>query len=218
MATVYDYAKFFIKKGADSTPNTFDGNMKLQKLLVMANLINIALHGSTLFNDEILAFKNGCVVEKVRLRYKNDYYDFKHDSDSFQPDFTQQEYEVLNLTLSIFGGANAKELSKVNHEFTFWSEAYENGWDHERDYHDKAKSVVNIFAHPADIEKMREIIEAHKQANAERVAVEQINGVKFLYDGFEITDKMLEKLEAFSETAEDTAYSVYYDNGELVIY
>lgn len=30
MRDVYDFAKFFIKSGADFTPNTYDGNMKLQ--------------------------------------------------------------------------------------------------------------------------------------------------------------------------------------------
>ena len=33
MRDVYDFARFFIKNGADSKPNTYDGNMKLQKLL-----------------------------------------------------------------------------------------------------------------------------------------------------------------------------------------
>ena len=73
MRDVYDFAKYFIKKGADSLPNTYDGNMKLQKLLTFADLISIAKYGKPLFNDPVLAFKNGCVVEKVRQRYKNDY-------------------------------------------------------------------------------------------------------------------------------------------------
>ena len=33
MRDVFDFAKFFIKNGADSMPNTYDGNMKLQKLV-----------------------------------------------------------------------------------------------------------------------------------------------------------------------------------------
>ena len=73
MRDVYDFAKYFIKNGADSKPNTYDGNMKLQKLLVLSDLANIAENGKLLFPDPVLAFQNGCVVEKVRLRYKNDY-------------------------------------------------------------------------------------------------------------------------------------------------
>ena len=88
MRDVYDFAKFFIKNGADSTPDTYDGNMKLQKLLVLADLASISEFGEPLFNDEILAFENGCVIEKVRLRYKNDYSEFKQESVDFQPDFS----------------------------------------------------------------------------------------------------------------------------------
>ena len=59
MKDVYDYAKYFIKNGADTMPNTYDGNMKLQKLLVLADLANIAEYGEPLFSEQVLAFKNG---------------------------------------------------------------------------------------------------------------------------------------------------------------
>ena len=88
MRDAYDFAKYFIKNGYDSNPNTYDGNMKLQKMLTFANAISLAEYGKPLFNDKILAFTNGCVVEKVRLRYRNDYKGLKRDSDVFQPDFT----------------------------------------------------------------------------------------------------------------------------------
>ena len=68
MRDVYDFAKFFIKNGADSRPNTYDGNMKLQKLLVLADLASIAEYGEPLFNDQVLAFKNGCVVKMIIWR------------------------------------------------------------------------------------------------------------------------------------------------------
>ena len=42
MGKALDYAKYFIKGGFDSNPNTYDGNMKLNKLLVFADLISMA--------------------------------------------------------------------------------------------------------------------------------------------------------------------------------
>jgi len=113
MRDVDDFAKFFIKNGADSVPNTYDGNMKLQKLLVLSNLASISEFGEPLFNNEILAFENGCVIEKVRLRYKNDYSGFKRDSMDFQPDFSEHETYILNLIMNIFGTASARELSEI---------------------------------------------------------------------------------------------------------
>lgn len=217
MRDVYDFAKYFMKNGADSKPNTYDGNMKLQKLLVLADLANIAEYGEPLFEDQVLAFKNGCVVEKVRLRYKNDYFAFKHDSDAYQPDFTQREYEVLKLILEIFGSASAKELSEINHTFNFWKLAFDNGTS-STGYHDKEQSVVDMMSQVDDVNRMKEIISAYRETAGDVSACETINGVTFFYDGFALTDDMIDQLESFSLSADDDTYSVYLDNGRLVIY
>lgn len=217
MRDVYDFARFFIKNGADSMPNTYDGNMKLQKMLVLADLANIAEYGEPLFGDQVLAFKNGCVVEKVRLRYKNDYIGFKHDSDMYQPDFSEREYNVLNLVMDIFGGASAKELSEINHTFDFWRLAFKNGIS-STGYHNKERSVVDMMSQEGDINRMREIISAYRDSANDATASEIINGVTFYYDGFALTDDMIDQLESFSLSADDDTYSVYLDNGRLVIY
>lgn len=217
MRDVFDFAKFFIKNGADSMPNTYDGNMKLQKLLVFADLVNIAEYGEPLFNDQVLAFKNGCVVEKVRLRYKNDYAALKRDSDLYQPDFSEREYEVLKLVMDIFGSASAKELSDINHTFDFWKTAFDNGTSC-TGYHNKEMSVVDMMSQNADVERMREIISAYRETASDTAKCEIINGVTFYYDGFALTDDMIDRLESFSLSAEDDTYSVYVDNGRLVIY
>ncbi len=217
MRDVYDYAKYYIKNGADSMPNTFDGNMKLQKLLVFTNLVNIAEHGKPLFDNQILAFKNGCVVEKIRLRYKNDYAMFKKDSEIFQPDFSEEEYETLKIVMDIFGGASARELSEINHTFDFWKIALKNGTT-ETGYHDKSASVVDIISQTADIERMKEIIAAYKEAAKESSVYEIINGIKFYYDDIILTDDIIEQLETFSLRAEDDTYSVYMDGGKLMIF
>lgn len=217
MRDVYDFAKFFIKNGADSTPNTYDGNMKLQKLLVLADLVNIAEYGEPLFDDHVLAFRNGCVVEKVRLRYKNDYVAFKRDSESYQPDFSEREYEVLNLVMEIFGRASAKELSDINHTFNFWKVAFDNGTNN-AGYHNKEMSIVDMMSQHSDLERMHEIISAYRETSSDVVASEIVNGVTFYFDGFTLTDDMMDQLESFSLSADDDTYSVYLDNGRLVIY
>ncbi len=217
MRDVYDFAKFFIKNGADSMPNTYDGNMKLQKLLVLADLANIAEFGEPLFDDQVLAFKNGCVVEKIRLRYKNDYIGFKRDSDVYQPDFSEKEYEILKLIIDIFGNATARELSEINHTFDFWKVAFQNGTDNSG-YHNKNLSVVDMMSQTEDINRMKEIISAYKEAANDVAASEIINGVTFYYDGLVLTDEIIDQLENFSLSAEDDIYSVYLDNGRLVIY
>lgn len=217
MRDIYDYAKYFMKNGADSMPDTYDGNMKLQKLLVLADLVNIAENGKPLFGDRVLAFKNGCVIEKVRLRYKNDYSGLKRDSEMYQPDFSEKEYDVLNLTLEIFGGSSARELSEINHTFEFWKVAYDRGTN-EAGYHDKERSVVDMVSQERDIKRMQEIISAYRETMDETTESETINGITFYIDGLRLTDDLIEQLEVFSLSAEDDSYSVYMDEGRLVIY
>lgn len=65
---------------------------------------------------------------------------------------------------------------------------------------------------------MREIISAYKETANNATASEIINGVTFYYDGFTLTDDMIDQLESFSLSADDDTYSVYVDNGRLVIY
>ena len=195
MRDVYDVAKYFIKNDADSFPNTYEGNMKLQSLLVFANMINFAKYGELLF-DDVLPIKDDCVVEKVRLRY---------ESDKFEQDFSDSEYTVLNMVMSIFKSASAKELSEITHTFNFWKET---------DCTYKSKSIL----HDEDIDRMKEIVHAYQESSNDVMARKIINGISFYYNGFQLTDEIIEELKSFTLNADDDSFTVYLDDGSLVIY
>jgi len=215
MADVFDYAKYFIKRNLDNNRNTFDGNMKLQKLLVFANLISLAERDAPLFDDEVLAFQHGCVVEKVRLRYKNDFEYFVREAYEFAPAFTQEEYDILNLDIAIFGSLSAKELSDANHTFDFWKTAYQNS----AGYKSKSKSVVTVVAMRGDVGKMRDVIAAFRKSQNDNQARETINGIDFYYtpSDFTLTDDVIDELYEFSLLADEQSYSVYADGEGIVI-
>lgn len=217
MRDVSDFAKFFIKNGADSEPNTYDGNMKLQKLLVLADMAYMAQYQRPLFNDEILAFENGLVVEKIRLRYRNDYFGLKLDSDRFNPDFEENEYETLNAVMGVYGHLSAEKLSDLNHQFKSWKQAYQNG-TLQGGYHDKKKSVVKFELFPEDVEAVGRAIRAYKETRKTTSRYEVINGVTFYYDDMTMTDELISELEKFSKVCDDDAYSICQDEGRLVIY
>lgn len=217
MRDVYDFAKFFIKSGADSMPNTYDGNMKLQKMLVLSDMVHLAQCKQPLFGDDILAFENGLVVEKVRLRYRNDYFSFKADSEKFNPDFNEEEYETLNAVIGVYGHLTARELSDLNHSFHSWQYAYQNGTA-ENGYHDKKKSVVDFRAFPEDIEAVARAVRAYKETQKNAPRYEVVNGVTFYYDDMVMTDEIISELEKFSQVCEDDAYSICIDDGRLVIF
>jgi len=219
MRDVYEYAKYFIKNKLDTNPNTYDGNMKLQKLLFFANMISLANHDKLLFEEPICAFKNGCVIEKVRQRYKSDYRSFYNDSLNFDPDFNSDEYDILSDTMSIFGKLSARELSEINHSYDFWNKSYSNSIS-PNGYKCKEDSVVNLNDMKAEVRKMKLILDAYHRNKTSDQSSETVNGIVFYYDpkDVEITEEILDELYDFSLSADDDSYTLYIDNGELVIY
>jgi len=213
-----DFAKYFMKRGLDTEKNTYDGNMKLQKLLFFADLICLSEKGRLLFSDPVSAFSNGCVVENVRLRYKNDYDELFKESCCFESNFTQDEYDVLKLTTDIFGGLSAKELSDLSHSFNFWKVAYERSKS-ASGFKDKRMAEITVDEMMSELDKIKAVIDSYRDNEVNRAFKEVVNGVKFYYDpAIDMTDDVFEQLESFAANAEDKAYSVYLDNGELVIY
>ena len=217
MRDVYDIAKYFIKNHIDSNPNTYDGNMKLQKMLVLADMAYLSQYQQVLFDDDILAFKNGMVVEKIRLRYRNDYLGFKSDSEKFNPDFSAEEYEILNDVIGVFGHLSAKELSDLNHSFYSWKQAYKNGVM-ANNYHSKENSVVDFRAFPDDIELVGRAISAYRETKRNIPKYEVVNGITFYYDNLLMNDDIISELEKFSQVCDDDAYSLYMEDGKLVIF
>ena len=218
MSTAMDFAKYFIQQGLDTNSNTYDGNMKLQKLLFFADIISLAEYGNTLFQDDVCAFSNGCVIEPVRLRYKNDYISLHAESQAFVPSFTDDENKVLALTVAIFGGVSARELSELNHGFDFWRTALERSKQPDG-YKDKVLSVITPNEMVPELNKIRSVVDSFEKNKQYTTNKEIVNGIIFLYsDDMEMSDDILEKLDDFSRTAEDDIYSVYLDGKDLVIY
>lgn len=221
MKNVFDYVKYFMQK-ATNLDNSKDGNMKLQKLLTFSNLINMTLNNEPLFNENLYAFKNGCVVEPVRLKYINEYYKLKQDSNNFKPNFSNSEFEVLNITLGIFDKLSATELSDLNHEFDFWKKSYDPK---------KRYCIVSNESIQNELYIIKDMIESYKnrdKSNKSKV----INGITFYYnpsnldingsfvvDGksFNIMDELYDF--TLSDEVDEDCYSIYLDeSGELVIF
>ena len=219
MKSVFDYAKYFMKKDLDNIPNTYDGNMKLQKLLVFANLVSLAINDKPLFDAPIYAFEYGCVIESIRVKYKEDYSSFHSESKLFDPDFTEDECTVLNTTADIFGKLSARELSELNHTFNFWNQSYKKSIK-AYGFKDKELSVVSIESMKKEICKIKKVLTAYNESQKNQMKREIVNGIVFYIDPLlDVTDDILNELEAFSWCANDNAYSVYSDESAgLVIY
>lgn len=217
MRNVEEYAKFFLKLGMDDNPNTFDGNMKLQKLLFFANLINFSKNDNLLFQENMLAFKNGTVIEEVRKRYKNDFISFKEEARNFEPEFSESEMEVLNITSELFGKLSARELSDVNHQFDFWQYRLEESTN-VFGYRDKEKAKITIEDIESEKSKIDMVINSYYDSKELGLLCELINGISFYYDPFEVDFELIQnQLENFAQEADEEAYTVSLENNMLVL-
>lgn len=219
MREAREIAMWFIKNNFDTPRNTFDGNMKLQKLLYFAQLINLAKYDEPLFSNDMYAFKNGTVVEDVRLEYKNHFSDFVKESSATELRLDPNALHTLDLTQKIFGELDARELSDLNHEQYSWKNAYtrsKRGDDYVKSLGKVSIESVRI----QDLPKINQVIEAHQMISEEPQSFEVINGKRFYYNPFEITidDELAANLLLYTN-GESDSYTVYNDEtAGLVVY
>ena len=71
--TAENVAKWFLIRNATEEENGADGisNLKLQKLLYYAQGCTLALKNAPLFDDPIVAWQHGPVVESIYHKYKS---------------------------------------------------------------------------------------------------------------------------------------------------
>lgn len=96
-------------------------NLKLQKLLYYAQGCSLALYGEPLFDDPIVAWQHGPVVESVYHEYKSNGANgipFEDDFDFTR--FTQRENELLDEVYDTFGQYSAWKLRNMTHNETPW--------------------------------------------------------------------------------------------------
>lgn len=158
----FDYAKWFLENNLDTPRNTFKGNMKLQKLLLFAQLISLAKNKKLLFEDEFCAFENGMVMENVRLAYKNN---LSRLLDYDRKDFSEEDLEVLKLTKNIYGSEDADTLSNMSHQFQYWKK-YLNLSNNKFDYKNKKKSVVPNKELEKELDNIRDVLDAYEIMNS----------------------------------------------------
>lgn len=216
MLRAINVAKYFIKEGYDTPSNTFEGNMKLQKLLYFSQLIHLAKYGETLFDESICAFRKGSVVEDVRLEYKNNHKDLTHQATMMECDFGDEEIDTIETTISIFGSLSAEELSEINHLHYGWNKAYSKSKINGYHYKEESKILIeDIIEH--DLDDIYKVLEAYEKTSTIDQKYEIVNNVKYYYNPEELVmnDRILDYLKTFP--ADESAYTVCVDEGLGVV-
>ncbi len=127
MATALDVASYFLLK-AEEEGQELLSNLKLQKLVYFAQGLHLAVHGTSIFRDQIKAWDYGPVVPSL-------YGTFKHYGaggipvdPSFDPaTIGEKTRQFLEEVLSVFGQFSAVRLMEFTHDDQCWKDAYPNG-------------------------------------------------------------------------------------------
>lgn len=129
--TALDIAKWFINyndrlRNIDNEDTDNISNLKLQKLLYYAQGVYVALKGVPLFNDDIVAWTHGPVVESVYQEYKQ--YGSSGITEKYDDVCIDSETEkILIEVYNVFGQYSAWGLRNMTHEETPWKETRKNG-------------------------------------------------------------------------------------------
>lgn len=225
--TAKEVASYLFKRPDCQFSNTFDGNMKLQKLLVFANIIHFIEYEESLFLEEMYAFKNGIVIEDVRVPFHHNHYEYTESLRSLpDTDFSDKELESINASVSLFNQLSAKELSDLHHELETWKIKYEKS--KVGSSYDKSISLIkNEEILQSDLSKIKKIINSYSRTRHEEYAKEKINGITFYYDPNEMllsldNENMMNLLEDISRDVTpgegDTFFLAYDDQQGLYYY
>jgi uncharacterized phage-associated protein len=96
-------------------------NMKLQKLLYYAQGTYLAIVGTALFDDPIVAWKHGPVVETVYHEYKA-YGSSGIEYDGCDlPEFDDNAVSILEQVYDVFGQYSAWKLREMTHNEDPWN-------------------------------------------------------------------------------------------------
>ncbi|MDD3922540.1 MAG: DUF4065 domain-containing protein [Endomicrobiaceae bacterium] len=119
-------------------------NLKLQKLLYYVQSYSLLLFNRRAFNEKIMAWSYGPVVEKVYQEYKEKHANEITLEDENVEDISEGLRKVVEMVITTYGGIEATELIDFTHEEEPWEKTKINSEikiDLIKDYFNKVYNI-----------------------------------------------------------------------------
>lgn len=126
MPTSKQVAEFFICL-TDPDVGDLISNLKLQKLVYYAQGFHLAMHNEVLFNEDIVAWEHGPVVEQLYHEYKQ--YGsgaIPHPDEFDDSPFTDKQKELIKEVYQVYGQFSAWKLRNMTHSEQPWIDTPRN--------------------------------------------------------------------------------------------
>jgi uncharacterized phage-associated protein len=126
MPSAKQVAEFFLSV-TDPDLGDLISNLKLQKLVYYAQGFHLAMYEQTFFDEPILAWEHGPVVESLYHEYRGYGSNRIPPPENFNIDiFTEQQRELLNEVYEVYGQFSAWKLRNMTHSERPWIETPRN--------------------------------------------------------------------------------------------
>lgn len=214
IASAKSISVWFINNNKDIAYPSFDGNVKLQKLLHYSKAMYYAVHGDELFANSIEAWENGPVVREIftLYRHRDLINEAKLNADKYQ--LNPEVERILKVINRIYGTQTSAQLIELTHK--------EDPW---KDLEEQAKRRENPVI-PEDVLKsyyqpLKDMYDAVQEEEIDNIVNDKINGNVFSYDNneTELTNDDLEVLYSLGAQQKNQNFFVYKDDdGEMVVY
>lgn len=126
MATAKQVAEFFLTV-TDSEVGDLISNLKLQKLVYYAQGFHLAMYNKPFFEEPILAWEHGPVVESLYHEYKEHGSNGIPSPENFEIEiFNPDQIELLKEVYDVYGQFSAWKLRNMTHSERPWIETQKN--------------------------------------------------------------------------------------------
>lgn len=136
MLSAKDVAKYFLSKDKENKlfninlielngRACYEGNVRLNKYLYLAQTVYLAKYGTLLFNDDFVAFDNGPVIKEIM----NSYASMRGNKKDNNINLTEEVKKFLDKIYISLKDASCKELVEITHEDSAWKELSPNTYN-----------------------------------------------------------------------------------------
>ncbi len=126
--TARDVAEYYLCCSIDKDSGDLISNLKLQKLVYYAQGIHLAATGKPLFDDDILAWTHGPVIETLYHTYKDNGDGSINPTPGYNiPNFDKKTKQLLDEVYRVLGQYSAWKLREMTHSETPWINADRKG-------------------------------------------------------------------------------------------
>ncbi|MCU9614065.1 DUF4065 domain-containing protein [Caldibacillus lycopersici] len=207
-------SRWFIENNTDAANASFNGHLKLQKLLYYAQAMNLAVTDKPLFEEKIEAWENGPVVKEMFIEYRHNNFSERVKSLPDDYELNNQTRKILQIVNHIYGTQTGTQLVELTHSEEPWLELKDLATNRQNPVISQEK--IHEYYKP-----LKDLFNLYEDYDFTHEFAEKINGNIFVYNRLEtyLDDNDIRNLWEIGEDVKGEKYFVYKDDqGEMVIY